>query len=146
MNLNSLFHRTRPVISLLYVSMHRGFVLPFVSQLTVLSHSTKSQASVAALKYLKEVELKREEARKPITLEVTEEAPTSTQMQNIIDIIGERGIGDLVPGAFGKADAIKIADKNPSQVARPIVVDWGNAHVVLGGDAQKIRQLIEKMD
>lgn len=67
-------------------------------------------------------------------------------MQNIIDIIGEKSIGDLVPGAFGKADAIKIADKTPGQVARPIVVDWGNAHVVLGGDAGKIKQLIDNMD
>lgn len=109
------------------------------------SHSVKSQPSVAALKMLKDVELKREEARKPITLEVTEEAPTSTQMQNIIDIIGESKVGDLVPGAIGKADAIKIADKTPDQVARPIVVDWGNAHVVLGGDAAKIKKLLDNM-
>lgn len=92
------------------------------------------------------MELKREEARKPITLEVTEQAPTSTQMQNIIEIIGESRIGDLVPGAIGKSDAIKIADKDPDQVVRPIVVDWGNAHVVIGGDGSQIKKLLDKMD
>lgn len=111
----------------------------------LISHSVKSQPSLAALKILKDAELKREEDRKPITLEVTEEAPTSTQMQNIIDIIGEQRIGDLVPGAIGKSDAIKIVDKDPSQVSRPIVVDWGNATVVLGGDSAKIKSLLENM-
>lgn len=111
----------------------------------MISHSVKSQPSLAALKILKDAELKREEDRKPITLEVTEEAPTSTQMQNIIDIIGEQRIGDLVPGAIGKSDAIKIVDKDPSQVSRPIVVDWGNATVVLGGDSAKIKSLLENM-
>lgn len=94
---------------------------------------------------MKDVELRREEARKPITLEVTEEAPTSTQMQNILDIIGDDRIGEIVPGALNKSDAVKIADKEPAQVKRPIVVDWGNAQVVLGGDTTKIKTLLDNM-
>lgn len=109
------------------------------------SHSIKSQKSIAALKMLKAEELRREEIRKPITLEITEQAPTSTQLQNIIDIIGESRIGDVVPGAIGKSDAIKIADKDPSQVTRPIVVDWGNAIVVTGGNESSIKQLLKNL-
>lgn len=98
------------------------------------------------LKILKDAELKREEAQKPITLEVTEAAPTPTQMQNIIDIIGESRIGDLVPGAIGKSDALRIVEKDPGQVTRPIVVDWGNADVVLGGNESKVLALLNKLE
>ncbi len=98
---------------------------------------------MAALQLLKRNAEERESERNKFTLEVTEQAPTATQMQNILDIIGDKRIGEVVPGAMGKGDAIKMADRQPEKVIRPIVVDWGNAKVVLGGNEKQIQTLVD---
>lgn len=110
------------------------------------SHSSKSQTSLAALKLLKDIELKREEDRKPFTLEVTEEPATATQLSNIIDIAGHKNVGDIVRGAIDKREAVRIGEKYPEQFQRPLVVDWGNAKVVIGGDQGKIKALIDSLE
>lgn len=55
-------------------------------------------------------------------------------------------VGKIVPGAVGRADAVKLADKSVSEVVRPIVVDWGNGKVLVGeeaGDEAKVKELCD---
>lgn len=158
MNLNSLFHKTRPVISLFHLPTHHA-------SRTVLALLHRDHARRA------ENPGGRGAGHREFDLEVSESLPTSTQLGTILDIVGSDAVGTVVPGALSKRDAIESLDRarkgrtgsesgsgsgSESEsvtgddgdgvedgIVRPIVVDWGNARCVVGPDTEKIAHLLK---
>lgn len=60
------------------------------------------------------------------TTDVQEGAPTSDQLTNIIEYLGQDKIGSVVDGATSLSDALSKFKKDENVFQRPVVVDWGN--------------------
>ena len=55
-------------------------------------------------------------------------------------------VAKIIPAAMGRSDAVKLAQRSPSEVLRPIVVDWGNGKLLVGKDAEdetKVKELVD---
>jgi arsenate reductase-like glutaredoxin family protein len=60
---------------------------------------------------------------------VQEAEPTSDQLTNIFQYLGQDKIGNVVEGASSTTEALRKLKENGSVFQRPIVVDWGNGRV-----------------
>ncbi|ORY76642.1 hypothetical protein BCR37DRAFT_383274 [Protomyces lactucae-debilis] len=130
MNLNSIFSRSRPILSLF--------------------HAPGNKTSQKVLTLLQQAHADSEAAAsgKSFTLEIEEGAPTPTQLRSLIDMAGASQIAELVPGAVDGEDALRLGESGKGRdiLQRPVVVDWNNGKVVLGGDESKIMQLVKELN
>ncbi|KAK6500566.1 hypothetical protein TWF506_003338 [Arthrobotrys conoides] len=127
-----------------------------------LFHSPRSEASNRVLSALKSANTAAEESSATIStngntddrdkkqifeLDVVEGPMTPTQLRSILDYVGENKVGDIVEGAMGIHDAMKILEgaKGVDAVKRPIVVDWNNGRVVLGEKQSALQQLVKSL-
>ncbi|RVD87627.1 uncharacterized protein DFL_001848 [Arthrobotrys flagrans] len=127
-----------------------------------LFHSPRSEASNRVLSALKTANTAAEESsadlgtngntnagdkKQIFELDVVEGPMTTTQLRSILDYVGENKVGDIVEGARGVHDAMKILEgaKGVDAVKRPIVVDWNNGRVVLGEKQSALQQLVESL-
>ncbi|KAF3308327.1 hypothetical protein TWF173_001535 [Orbilia oligospora] len=127
-----------------------------------LFHSPRSEASNRVLSALKTANAAAEESSANIStngntsagekkqifeLDVVEGPMTTTQLRSILDYIGENKVEDIVEGARGIHDAMKILEgtKGVDAVKRPIVVDWNNGRVVLGEKQSALQELIKSL-
>ncbi|EGX45920.1 hypothetical protein TWF225_006686 [Orbilia oligospora] len=127
-----------------------------------LFHSPRSEASNRVLSALKTANTAAEESSANIStngntsagekkqifeLDVVEGPMTTTQLRSILDYIGENKVEDIVEGARGIHDAMKILEgtKGVDAVKRPIVVDWNNGRVVLGEKQSALQELIKSL-
>ncbi|KAF3205515.1 hypothetical protein TWF679_009276 [Orbilia oligospora] len=87
------------------------------------------------------------EKKQIFELDVVEGPMTTTQLRSILDYIGENKVEDIVEGARGIHDAMKILEgtKGVDAVKRPIVVDWNNGRVVLGEKQSALQELIKSL-
>ena len=58
--------------------------------------------------------------------DVQEGVPTSDQLTNIFEYLGQDKIGSVIEGASSTTEALKKLKDNGSAFQRPLVVDWGN--------------------
>ncbi|KAF3941658.1 hypothetical protein ABW19_dt0204535 [Dactylella cylindrospora] len=125
-----------------------------------LFHSPRSEASNRVLTALKAANTAAEEStitsdsgtdpsgkKQIFELDVVEGPMTTTQLRSILDYIGENKVTDIVEGAKGVTDAMKILEKANGQdvLKRPITVDWNNGKVVLGDKQSAIKQLVDSL-
>ncbi|KAK6355369.1 hypothetical protein TWF696_004478 [Orbilia brochopaga] len=125
-----------------------------------LFHSPRSEASNRVLSALKAANTAAEEsasapaadnggnAKKQVfELDVVEGPMTTTQLRSVLDYVGDAKVGDIVEGARGVTDAMKILEgaNNADKLKRPIVVDWNNGKVVLGENQSALKQLVESL-
>lgn len=59
-------------------------------------------------------------------VDVQEGEPTSDQLTNIIEYLGDDKIGTVVEGASSHTDALRKFKQNSNVFKRPVVVDWSN--------------------
>ncbi|KAK6503602.1 hypothetical protein TWF481_008615 [Arthrobotrys musiformis] len=127
-----------------------------------LFHSSRSEASNRVLSALKTANTAAEESsvapstngntnggnsKQIFELDIVEGPMTTTQLRSILDYVGENKVGDIVEGARGVHDAMKILEgaKGVDAVKRPIVVDWNNGRVVLGEKQSALQQLVDSL-
>ena len=58
--------------------------------------------------------------------DVQEGVPTSDQLTNIFEYLGQDKIGSVVEGASSTTEALRKLKDNGALFQRPLVVDWGN--------------------
>jgi len=68
-----------------------------------------------------EAHSKAQQAHAPFDLDVVEGPPTSDQLRSIIEYVGERNAGRVVPGAEGAADAARRMRMDMNAFRRPLV-------------------------
>ncbi|KAI5846062.1 thioredoxin-like protein [Tricharina praecox] len=75
--------------------------------------------------------------------------PTPDQLRSILEFIGPNKIGDIVKGAKSESEAVRMlkqgGEVSSEKVLRPLLVDWNNGRVVLGGDEKAIQKLVETL-
>lgn len=59
--------------------------------------------------------------REEFQLDITEEPPTSDQLQTILGYVGHKGIPSIVEGAINESEALKKFKANPDNFKRPVV-------------------------
>ncbi|KAK6537776.1 hypothetical protein TWF694_010684 [Orbilia ellipsospora] len=132
-----------------------------------LFHSPRSEASNRVLSALKSANTAAEESAAKVSssttttqsttnndnkkqifeLDVVEGPMTTSQLRSILDYVGDGKVSDIIEGAKGVTDAMKILEgANGSEaLKRPIVVDWNNGRVVLGEKPSALKQLVESL-
>ncbi|KAI9163233.1 putative redox protein fmp46 [Paramyrothecium foliicola] len=81
-------------------------------------------------------------SRDPFELNITEDPPTTDQVQTIIGYVGQSGISSIIKGANNEQDALKRFKENKDNLFRPLTVDWNNGKAIVGdNEAEILKQL-----
>ncbi|THY75091.1 hypothetical protein D6C86_04287 [Aureobasidium pullulans] len=75
-------------------------------------------------------------------LDVQEGAPTSDQLTNIFEYLGQDKIGSVIEGASSPTEALRKLKESGSAFQRPLVVDWANGRAVTGDNESEILKLL----
>ncbi|KAI9933887.1 hypothetical protein ASPWEDRAFT_24195 [Aspergillus wentii DTO 134E9] len=83
-------------------------------------------------------------------LEVTDAFPTTDQLRNILDYVGNTGVGGkadaVIKGAKNAEDAIKRFKENEGLFVRPVTVDWTNGKAVVGDNESEILKMVRQLE
>ncbi|RDA91183.1 hypothetical protein CP533_4810 [Ophiocordyceps camponoti-saundersi (nom. inval.)] len=80
--------------------------------------------------------------REPFELDITEELPTSGQVETILEYAGQRGIPRVIQNARDVKDALQRFKESKDNFLRPVTVDWDKGKVVAGDNESEILKLV----
>ncbi|KAI5809976.1 thioredoxin-like protein [Peziza echinospora] len=143
-------------------TMAMMFKLPKIFQMSktpdilTLFHSPSSPVSVSILNYLKETSKPATPDSPPrfeLDVITAPTLPTPSQYISIIDFLGGEAHAKSVLSGVDNSDegARKLADQAAAEKStaislhRPILVDWNNGRVVLGGDINEVKTLVNTL-
>ena len=107
----------RDVITL----FHKPSVPSSVRALTLLKQATGTAQSTATEDQASSHDTHSKAQRTDFELEVTQEAPTGDQFQNMLEYIGKHNVSKLIQGARDEGDALKRLRENAENFQRPVV-------------------------
>ncbi|RCI08743.1 hypothetical protein L249_4727 [Ophiocordyceps polyrhachis-furcata BCC 54312] len=115
-----------------------------------LFHRPGSAASNRVAELLKRTSIQAQTAaaenkaseREPFELDITEEPPTSGQVETILEYAGPRGIPRVIRDARDQKDAMQRFKESKDNFLRPITVDWDKGKVVTGDNESEILKLV----
>lgn len=89
-------------------------------------HTLLKQASAAATQYATEDQAsgltdQTNEGLEPFELDISEQAPTSDQLRNILQYVGANNAGRVIKGSKNETDALRKLKENPEAFQRPVV-------------------------
>ncbi|KAH7316583.1 thioredoxin-like protein [Stachybotrys elegans] len=85
-------------------------------------------------------------SRDPFELNITEDPPTTDQVQTILGYVGKGGISAIIKGAKDEQDALKRFKENKDSFFRPTVVDWNNGKAVVGDNESEILKMLSQKE
>ncbi|KAH0543218.1 hypothetical protein FGG08_002479 [Glutinoglossum americanum] len=147
------FHKTLDVITL----FHRPTIASSVRVLNLLKQASSNAGEAAAQDQASNNSVQT--GRQEFELNVTEEPPTVDQLRSILEYVGARRVGEIVKGARGEADAMRMLKQDSNTFQRPLpwasanldleIVDWNNGraafHPVIGEDESEILKMLETL-
>lgn len=80
--------------------------------------------------------------REQFELNVTEDLPTESQVQTILEYVGKAGVPRIVQGAVDEKDALKKFKESKESLQRPLTVDWNNGKAIAGDNESEILKLL----
>ncbi|TQS31379.1 hypothetical protein Golomagni_08342, partial [Golovinomyces magnicellulatus] len=80
--------------------------------------------------------------RDQFELNITEDLPTESQVQTILEYVGKAGVPKIVKGAMDEKDALKKFRESKDNLQRPLVVDWNNGKAIAGDNESEILRLL----
>ncbi|KAK4219068.1 putative redox protein fmp46, mitochondrial [Rhypophila decipiens] len=83
--------------------------------------------------------------RDEFDINITEEPPTSSQLETILDYAGTVGIPQIVKGAESKKEALEKFKQSTENFNRPVVVDWHNGKAIGGGNESAILTMLNAL-
>ncbi|KAJ4369062.1 hypothetical protein N0V83_006145 [Neocucurbitaria cava] len=84
--------------------------------------------------------------RTEFELDVTEAAPTTDQLKNILEYLGgSSAAGKVISGASNESDAMRMLKADGNAFQRPLVVDWNQGKAVAGENESEILNLIRSV-
>ncbi|EQL00899.1 hypothetical protein G6O67_001895 [Ophiocordyceps sinensis] len=81
--------------------------------------------------------------REPFELNITEDPPTTDQVQTILEYVGTSGVSRIINGARDNKDALERFKKNKDSFLRPVTVDWNNGKAIAGDNESEILRLLK---
>ncbi|TQS34166.1 hypothetical protein Golomagni_05461 [Golovinomyces magnicellulatus] len=82
--------------------------------------------------------------RAPFELNVTEDPPTTEQVQTILNYVGSNGISKVIKDARDEKDALKKFKENSESFQRPVTVDWNNGKAYAGDNESTILKILNE--
>ncbi|KAJ4416042.1 hypothetical protein N0V82_006965 [Gnomoniopsis sp. IMI 355080] len=83
--------------------------------------------------------------RPEFELNITEDPPTTDQVQTILEYVGKGGISSIIKGASSQDEALKLFKQSVDNFQRPVTVDWNNGKAIAGADESKILKLLSQL-
>ncbi|TQV93335.1 hypothetical protein V2A60_010237 [Cordyceps javanica] len=80
--------------------------------------------------------------REPFELNITEDPPTTDQVQTILGYVGTGGISKVIKGARDEKDALKRFKESKENFLRPLTVDWNNGKAIAGDNESEILKIL----
>ncbi|KJZ75873.1 hypothetical protein HIM_04697 [Hirsutella minnesotensis 3608] len=80
--------------------------------------------------------------RDPFELNITEDPPTTDQVQTILEYVGTGGISEVIQGARDAKDAMEKFKRSKDSFVRPVTVDWNNGKAIAGDNESEILKLL----
>ncbi|KAI0509609.1 DUF1687-domain-containing protein [Xylaria bambusicola] len=138
------------------------FRFPKSLDIISLFHKAGSPASVRAATVLKQASANATEAatedqasdhshqtdphRASFELNITEDLPTTDQLQTILEYVGKNKISSVIDGAYTERDAHKKYKENAESFQRPLIVDWNNGRVLVSDKESEILKMLNNLN
>ncbi|KAF1809167.1 hypothetical protein P152DRAFT_476729 [Eremomyces bilateralis CBS 781.70] len=134
-------HGVKNVVTL----FHKPSVSASTRILTQLKQASATSNTTATVDQASSHEAHNQSQHAPFDLDVVEEPPTSDQLQNIIEYVGNKNAGKVVTGASDVSDAVRRLEHDAESFQRPVTVDWTNGKAVIGEDKSEILHLLKSL-
>ncbi|CAK7267570.1 hypothetical protein SEPCBS57363_002658 [Sporothrix epigloea] len=108
------------------------------------AHASETATEDQASDHTVQTEQVPSSRREPFDLNITEDPPTSDQLQTILEYVGTTGIASIVKGASTQAEAMRKFRESHENFQRPVVVDWSNGKAVAGDKESEILKLLNE--
>lgn len=108
------------------------------------AHASETATEDQASDHTVQTEQVPSSRREPFDLNITEDPPTSDQLQTILEYVGTSGIATIVKGASTQAEAMRKFRESHDNFQRPVVVDWSNGKAVAGDKESEILKLLNE--
>ncbi|KAF3765102.1 DUF1687-domain-containing protein [Cryphonectria parasitica EP155] len=127
----TLFHKANSPASVRVASLLKQ------ASANAAEHATEDQASDHSAQTTPE--------RAEFDLNITEDPPTSDQVQTILEYVGKHNVGSIIKGASSESEAMKLFKQSAESFQRPVTVDWNNGKAVAGADESKIIKMLNQL-
>lgn len=109
---------------------------------TASAHAAETATEDQASDHTVQTEHAPASRREPFDLNITEDPPTSDQLQTILEYVGTAGIPAIVKGAKTQNEALRKFRESHDNFQRPVVVDWNNGKAIAGDKESEILKLL----
>ncbi|KFA77583.1 hypothetical protein S40288_05726 [Stachybotrys chartarum IBT 40288] len=134
------FHKTLDIITL----FHKANSPASTRVANLLKQASANALAGATIDQASDHSAQNKISREPFELNITEDHPTSDQVQTILGYVGQSGIPGIISGAGDEKDALKKFNENPNSFIRPMVVDWNNGKAAVGDNESTILKLLNQ--
>ncbi|CAK7207507.1 hypothetical protein SEUCBS139899_010317 [Sporothrix eucalyptigena] len=138
------FRKTLDIVTL----FHKASSPASLRVVTLLKQASAHAAETATEDQASDHRVQTEHApssrREPFDLNITEDPPTSDQLQTILDYVGTPGIPAIIKGANTRAEALRKFRESHDNFQRPVVVDWSNGKAIAGDKESEILKLLNQ--
>ncbi|KIH94598.1 hypothetical protein SPBR_06241 [Sporothrix brasiliensis 5110] len=128
----TLFHKASSPASMRVVSLLKQ----------ASAHASETATEDQASDHRPQTEQAAASRREPFDLNITEDPPTTDQLQTILEYVGTAGIPAIVKGAKSQTEALRKFRESHDNFQRPVVVDWNNGKAVAGDKESEILKLL----
>jgi hypothetical protein len=130
----TLFHKANSPASMRVVTL--------LKQASV--HAAESATEDQASDHRVQTESAPTARRDPFDLNITEDPPTTDQLQTILEYVGTAGIPTIVKGAKTQNEALRKFRESHDNFQRPVVVDWNNGRAIASDKESEILKLLNE--
>ncbi|ORY60540.1 thioredoxin-like protein [Pseudomassariella vexata] len=135
------FHKTKDIITL----FHKAGSPASVRAVAVLKQASANASQSATEDQASDHSHQTHAQRSEFDLNVTEDPPTTDQLQTILEYVGQNKIKSVVSGANTVTEALKTFKESPDSFKRPVVVDWNNGKAVATESESEILKMVNEL-
>ncbi|EMR71071.1 hypothetical protein MGN70_013518 [Eutypa lata] len=136
------FRKTKDIVTLFHKAGSPASVRAVNLLKQVSANATESATEDQASDHTVQTHAKRQ--RPEFDLNITEDPPTTDQLQTILEYVGKNKISSVIQGASTEKDAFKKFKESAENFKRPVVVDWNNGKAVASEKESEILKLLEQ--
>ncbi|OAA61670.1 DUF1687 domain containing protein [Niveomyces insectorum RCEF 264] len=138
------FHKTLDIVTLFHKASSPASVRVATMLQQASAHASETATEDQASDHTAQSEHAPAARRDPFELNITEDPPTTDQLQTILEYVGTPAIPTVVRGAHTMTEALRAFRKDPNNFQRPLVVDWNNGKAVAGDKESEILKLLNE--
>ncbi|CAN8100666.1 unnamed protein product [Discula destructiva] len=135
------FRKTKDIVTL----FHKSSSPASTRVATLLKQASANAAETATEDQASDHSSQTPPGRPEFELDITENPPTTDQLQTILEYAGAKNISSIIKGASSESEALRMFKRSPDNFQRPVTVDWNNGKAVAGEDESQILKLLGQL-